>query len=148
MQKIIAGCLVIRDDRFAVVREGGTDAAKRGKWNIPMGHLDEGEDIIAGAVRETQEETGLTLKPEGFVGVYHHRKKNGDGILKIVLKASSDGEELSFPKDEIMDAKWISFEEFLAMPEKKLRSPDIRTVIGDYARRGALPLETVRISGF
>ena len=39
-----------------------------GKWNFPGGKLLENEDPICGAIRETQEETGLTPKHLQLLG--------------------------------------------------------------------------------
>jgi 8-oxo-dGTP pyrophosphatase MutT (NUDIX family) len=44
-------------------------------WDIPKGGQDEGESALATVVRETQEETGLTLLPDALIdlGVVHYR---------------------------------------------------------------------------
>ena len=46
-----------------------------GNWAVPGGGMDLGESITDTAVRETQEETGITCEITGLVGIYtnpHH----------------------------------------------------------------------------
>jgi 8-oxo-dGTP diphosphatase len=62
------GVLVIKDDRLLLV-ERAVDPFK-GWWDIPGGFLQNGEHPEAGARREVQEETGLTIRLTGFVGIF------------------------------------------------------------------------------
>jgi ADP-ribose pyrophosphatase YjhB (NUDIX family) len=41
-----------------------------GAWAQPGGFLEADETVIAGAIRETREETGLIVEPVGIVGLY------------------------------------------------------------------------------
>ncbi len=41
-----------------------------GNWAVPGGGMDLGESITDTAVRETQEETGITCEVTGLVGIY------------------------------------------------------------------------------
>src|SRR5215475_2887940 len=41
-----------------------------GNWAVPGGGMDPGESITDAAVRETQEETGITCQITGLVGIY------------------------------------------------------------------------------
>ena len=41
-----------------------------GNWAVPGGGMDPGESITDAAVRETQEETGITCTITGLVGIY------------------------------------------------------------------------------
>jgi 8-oxo-dGTP pyrophosphatase MutT (NUDIX family) len=49
-----------------------------GKWDIPKGMQDPGEDLLGAAMRELYEETGLAFAPERFVELgriaYRHDK--------------------------------------------------------------------------
>lgn len=56
---------------------------RRGKWDLPKGKLDEGENIRECAVREIREETGIEAKIEKpLVITYHTYKEKGRYILK------------------------------------------------------------------
>lgn len=46
---------------------------RRGKWDLPKGKLDKGEDLATCAVREVEEETGVTgLRTEELLTVTYH----------------------------------------------------------------------------
>lgn len=49
-----------------------------GRWGLPGGHLDDGETFLAGAVRELEEETGVTLPPEALTLVAEVRVDHTD----------------------------------------------------------------------
>jgi len=58
---------------------------RRGKWDLPKGKLEEGEDIETCALREVREETGLSgaLKAAGKSDITYHTYRQGDAdILK------------------------------------------------------------------
>ncbi len=98
---------------------------RRGKWDLPKGKLDEGEDIASCALREVQEETGLNeLKlGEKIVNSYHIYQQDGIEYLKETVWFSMQGvsaDKLRPQKEEnIVEAKWI--------PERELGSYAART---------------------
>ena len=57
---------------------------RNGKWDLPKGKLDKGETIEAAAIREVEEETGVSgLKIEKLLSkTYHIFKRNGVYKLK------------------------------------------------------------------
>ena len=66
--------LIDPDDRVLLFRGWDPGDLERGDWWItPGGGLAEGEDPLAGAVRELFEETGLRIAPTDLVGPVHER---------------------------------------------------------------------------
>jgi len=62
------GCLVLDSlGRVLLVKRAYPPGA--GKWSIPGGHVELGEDIVEAAVRELEEETGIKAIPQGVINV-------------------------------------------------------------------------------
>ena len=62
----VVGAAVVDGDRVLVARRHG--GPYDGCWEFPGGKVEPGESEIAGLVRECQEELGLDIAPQGFVG--------------------------------------------------------------------------------
>jgi 8-oxo-dGTP diphosphatase len=62
--------------------------ARHGTWGFAKGHLEPGEDLLAGALRECGEETGVRLAAgdllPGFADASHYRTPDG-GRKRVVL---------------------------------------------------------------
>jgi ADP-ribose pyrophosphatase YjhB (NUDIX family) len=87
---------------------------RRGKWDLPKGKRDDGEDIAACALREVSEETGLQklqLKDK-ICDTYHVYAQNGQQLLKCTswYKMQGTAKEVLTPQKEenIELAKWIA----------------------------------------
>src|SRR5438045_5967994 len=94
-----AGLLMYRPagNKFEVLlaHPGGPFWAKRdaGAWTIPKGLVNEGEDLLAAARREFEEETGL--HPAGpFTALESARQKAGKLIHAWACEGDADSERL------------------------------------------------------
>ena len=52
---VVAGCVIQKDGKYLLVQE--KQQKVYGLWNLPAGHVDEGETFEEAAIRESQEET-------------------------------------------------------------------------------------------
>jgi 8-oxo-dGTP pyrophosphatase MutT (NUDIX family) len=97
-----------------------------GVWMQPGGHLEPGEELDAGALREAEEETGLALAhpPPGprLIHVDVHPGGRGHTHLDVrfLLTAPSDGDPRP-PPDESQDVRWFGWDEALATADPALR---------------------------
>lgn len=66
--KVGVGVLCVHDDRVLLVRRGMDP--ERGRWALPAGFLDAGEDPRARAAQEVLEETGITVAVGDVVDVF------------------------------------------------------------------------------
>jgi ADP-ribose pyrophosphatase YjhB (NUDIX family) len=83
--KVGVGVLVVNNGRVLLVRR--TMDPERGKWSLPSGYLDQGEDPRETAVRETLEETNLHVTIERLLGVYHNPPAQGGASIFILYQA-------------------------------------------------------------
>ncbi|GAA0477016.1 NUDIX domain-containing protein [Streptomyces stramineus] len=81
--------LLHRDDgRVLLLRRAG-DVYASGLLAPPGGHLEEGETVTAGALREVGEEVGVTIDPPDmeFCHLVHHRGPEGAARVGVVFTA-------------------------------------------------------------
>ena len=98
MAKRSAGILLHRraGDALEVllVHPGGPFWAKKdaGAWSIPKGEYDDGEDPLACALREFEEETGTRLAPDDVVELGSVRQKSGKQVTAWAVAGDLDAE--------------------------------------------------------
>ncbi len=71
------GAGIVEDGRVVLVRRGAEPMA--GEWSIPGGLVELGETMRAAAVREAQEETGLTVEAGEVLEVLDRILPDGNG---------------------------------------------------------------------
>ncbi len=77
--------VIISEDARVLLTRRSARVREPGKWCLPGGHLDGGEDWIAALRREVREETGLRVLREELTGIY------SDPALTISSEPSAEG---------------------------------------------------------
>ena len=115
MKEIIAaGGLVLNEDGDLLM------IFRRGRWDLPKGKLDDGEQIEDCAVREVKEETGLRkLNVERFLGITYH-KYFDTHINEEVTKQTHWFEMRAKRKQELVPAREEDIEEIEWVQQKKI----------------------------
>jgi 8-oxo-dGTP pyrophosphatase MutT (NUDIX family) len=86
---------------------------RREKWDLPKGHLDEGETIEECAVREVREETGLNnLEISQFIQItFHTYALFGKHILKethwYLMNAKGNEDLIPQTEEYITEIRWV-----------------------------------------
>jgi 8-oxo-dGTP pyrophosphatase MutT (NUDIX family) len=108
---------VRRGDEFLVLRR--TDF---GYWHAVAGGVEDGEDWRAAALRELQEETGLTAVDAREIGTFEYLHEEGDRRLvhAFVVDAPHEWEPvLDFEHDVYRWCGIVQAESLLRYPEPK-----------------------------
>lgn len=141
--EIIVGGIIEKDNKILMVKE----AKKKcyGKWNMPAGHLEDGETIPEGAVREIFEETGCKVRLKNLLPIMN-KKWEDTTFLVITFTTELIEEKISFNKKEILDVKWISKEELENMTSENLRDEKlIKRTLKMLEEDKLYPLDTIEI---
>ena len=99
MEKVSAGILLYRTRggvlEFFLVHPGGPYFVNKdvGAWGIPKGEIGEGEDPLAAAQREFEEETGFKAKG-AVLPLAPIRQRGGKIVLAWALEGDCDPEKM------------------------------------------------------
>ena len=104
-----SGGLVYDQNKFLLIY-------RRGKWDLPKGKLDEGEDLGQCALREIKEETGArNIKLEQTLcSTYHTYYERGQHILKEshwhLVKGNEDEPLVPQIEEDIEKCEWVNID--------------------------------------
>lgn len=141
---VTVATVVERDGKFLLVHEFD-EFRQQMVYNQPAGHWDEGESLLAGALRETREETAWAVELTHWLGLYSYlAPSNGYMYLRVAFVAEAR-EFLGTPLDDgIREAVWLDYETILQKHYAgELRSPLVLKVIDDYRSGRRLPLDAL-----
>ncbi len=89
---------------FVLTRRAARLRAHGGQWALPGGRLDAGETPARAALRELEEEVGLTLGPDAALGLLDdYPTRSGFTITPVVVWAGADARLAANP-DEVAAA--------------------------------------------
>jgi len=100
-------------------------------WSLPGGHIDPCETVEQAVIREIKEEVGLDIQPE-FLFYFDEiiLDKNIHAVVNV-FKANATG-TVNVAEDEILAARWMTFQDALSMQLAFLHHDIIRQYIENF----------------
>ncbi len=95
--KVAAAVMVVKDGRVLLVRR--VNVPEQGKWALPAGFVDAGEDPRQAAARECLEETGLRIRVTDLIDVVFGKEHAHGASIVIVYRGEVEGGELNAKDD-------------------------------------------------
>lgn len=110
-----------------------------GKWTLPKGHQDPGETIEGTALREIEEETGISGRVIDYIGQIEYKFMSGNEEVRktvhfFLVEALSSDIQLNY--FEAKDARWVVLDDL----ENEVGYPDMSALLN----KGAAKLRQVR----
>jgi 8-oxo-dGTP diphosphatase len=105
--KVAAATVILENGKILLVRR--VNEPHRGQWTLPAGFINGGEDPAQAAIRETLEETGLTVRITALLDIYARREHARGADFVIFYRAEIEGGALQ-PADDADAAEWFSLD--------------------------------------
>jgi predicted NUDIX family NTP pyrophosphohydrolase len=74
-----------------------------GSWSIPKGEIEEGEEPLIAAARETEEETGISVNPHNCISLTPVKQKSGKIIYAWAKEANFETDNI---KSNLFEMEW------------------------------------------
>lgn len=110
------------DGRLLMLRRSKDDVFRPGELDLPGGGIDDGEEVVAGALRETLEEAGIELVPSDLHLVFARTHtafleelQYDVNIVNLTFAAKVPNDTPVTLSDEHYEYGWYPFEEILTI---------------------------------
>lgn len=106
---VTALLLLTKDNEILLTRRYNT-GYEDGKYSLPGGHVEKGEEVREAAVREAYEELDIKIKKEDLEVVkVFDRKVKDDAYVDFILKCNNwEGSIQNKEKDKCDELKWVN----------------------------------------
>jgi len=136
---IAIGVVVDRKGKVLLIRRAGS--YKKGFWESPAGHIEEGEAVVAAALREIEEETGLsTVLFSKTISFQISSGIKAKMFLARVPGGDSGQDRVVLSPKEHSDFKWVHVSE-LKSPENQPQNPHFRERVFELLSMNDFPVE-------
>jgi 8-oxo-dGTP pyrophosphatase MutT (NUDIX family) len=89
-------------------------------WSLAKGHTEPGESEVQTALREIDEETGLSVKLKpGFREAIRYSPSAGVEKTVVFFLAKARGKKVKLQKSEILNAVWLELEDSVKLISHK-----------------------------
>ena len=136
---IVVGGIIEKDGKYLLIQE-----AKKmcyGKWNFPAGRLEFKESLKQGEIKE---ETGCDVELNGVCYIAN-RILEDDLRIMVFFNAKLVNENIKYDKNEILDVKWIGYDEIMNKMDDELRGSYVKTAVYNKKNNLIAPIEIVDV---
>lgn len=140
---VTVATVIFREGRYLLVEERDKHSGEL-VFNQPAGHLEQGESLVAAALRETLEETGWEVRLLGVLGVaLYTAPANGITYFRTTFLAEPIGPVAGASLDgDIHAVHWLDYESILSN-SARMRSPLVLASIELHRRGICYPLDLI-----
>ena len=143
MPHVTVATVIEHDGRFLLVEEESKTCSHL-VINQPAGHVEAGETLVEAAIRETLEETGWTVRPTHFLGIYTYSPPATPDATyyRMCFLAEALQHHPELPLDDgIHQALWLTRDQL--EDTGRMRSPLVLRCIDDMLQGRRYPLDLI-----
>lgn len=95
---------------FLIQKRSANRKANPNKWAFTGGAVDSGEESYQGAIREAQEEMGISLAPEEVEFLLGFKREH-DFVDVFLAKKNVNIQDVKMQEEEVSESKWVTSSE-------------------------------------
>ena len=99
-------------DELLVIRRSKESLVNSGKWDLPGGKIEVGEDFDEALKREVMEETGISIKIRGLLTAIESTTLVPDFIIVTLIMHGSSSSDLVTLSNEHDEFRWVPIDKF------------------------------------
>ena len=97
------------------------------------------------AIREAQEETGYQVKLTGLTGIYSFTSETKSPLIRFNFTGNIIGGDINFDRNEILEVKWLSFDQIDQLKENELwNAHSIKHIVEDLKKGISYPNDILK----
>ena len=104
--RIAVKAFIVNNGKALLIKRRPNDAHSPGKWDIPGGRLDLGENPLEGIKRECKEEVNLDVEILLPVDIQHFTRDDSQRITMIIFLCKPLSEDIKLSEEHI-EYKWV-----------------------------------------
>ena len=104
--RIAVKAFIVKDNKLLLLRRRSNDVHSPGKWDIPGGRLDIGENPFLGVKREAKEEVNLEINVVLPLDIQHFTRDDGQEITMIIFLCEPTSNDIKL-SEEHQEFKWV-----------------------------------------
>ena len=126
-------------DKILLIKQYGKD------FNVLVaGYITKGENAKETLIREIKEETGCDVELNGVCYIAN-RILEDDLRIMVFFNAKLVNENIKYDKNEILDVKWIGYDEIMNKMDDELRGSYVKTAVYNKKNNLIAPIEIVDV---
>ena len=134
--RIAAYGLIVKSSNILLCRISARVPDFKGKWTLPGGGINFGEDPAKAMIREVKEETGLSVEPSSIAGVdsiLTEKVKLSQHSIRVIYHVENIDGELTYESFGSTDkCEWFPFADAFDLPLVGLAETGINLAIEYY----------------
>lgn len=120
-QCFVSAALLVKNDKILLLHRSVGFRV----WEFPGGGIEFGESPEKAAEREANEETGLTVKSAGLLGVFSHVTPQKKHHIWFLYRCKILGDEERVADDDHDKKGWFTLKEMESLPDLALSVKDM-----------------------
>lgn len=108
---------IVNGQKILVQKRALVKKNNPGKWDMPSaGHVDAGESILQGCVRETFEELGLKTKESDYIFLGEYISQEAWEIGQVyLLRTDAKIEDMTLNEEEVERVEYLDYDDFVKL---------------------------------